>query len=146
MRSRAVWLLALAACTSPDHCEGFVPTAELRVAGERFTLEIADELDEQQLGLMGRSELPADGGMVFRWDDVAERSFYMKDTLIPLDLIAIEDDKVVSVASMVPCEQTPCITTKTAPASEVVEINGGLAEELGIEVGDRATIGDIGCG
>lgn len=108
--------------------------------GDVFLLEIADEPAEQQRGLMGRDELARDRGMLFRWNDIAERSFYMKDTLIPLDLIAIQGGEVVSVATMVPCRQTPCITTRTAAAQDVIEINGGRADALGIEVGDPVTL------
>lgn len=146
MRARLLLLVALTACSQgAGSCEGFEPKAILEVAGARFTLEIADSFDEKQQGLMGRTELAPDAGMVFRWDDVAERSFWMKDTRIPLDLIAIEGGEVVSVATMEPCTADPCPSTRTGPASQVVEIAGGRAAELGIEPGDPATLADTAC-
>lgn len=108
--------------------------------GHRFVVEVADEPDEQQRGLMGVTELADDDGMLFSWGDVKARSFWMKDTLLPLDLVAIADGEVVSIGTMQPCDLTPCPITSTAPANDVIEINAGRAADLGIEVGDRATL------
>ena len=150
MKKVAVLALVTVVACSRGHCSGGEPGpfrfgASVRIDGHIFLSEVADEVDEQQVGLMHRTELAPNGGMLFLWDDVQVRSFYMKDTLIPLDLIAIKDGRVVSVATMVPCEQTPCVNTRTAEAEAAIEINGGRASKLGIDVGDRATFESNGC-
>lgn len=97
--------------------------------------EVADETSEQRRGLMGRTSLAPDTGMLFVWDDVEARSFWMKDTLIALDLIAIRSGRVVSVDQMVPCEADPCPFTVTAPADAALEVEAGTAARAGIEPG-----------
>lgn len=121
-----------------------------RVEGETITLagsngevtvriEVADEPVEQAQGLMGRTELEDGHGMLFVWSDSAVRTFWMKSTLIPLDLIAIDDGRVVSITTMQPCEADPCQRYRTEPARAALEVRAGWAEDHGIEVGSTAS-------
>lgn len=132
---RRLWiilLLVLLACAKSGTVSVRFETREGRVT---FTADVADSQAEKAKGLMGRKALAADAGMLFLWGDVRARSFYMKDTLIPLDLIAIAAGRVVSVDTMVPCKADPCETTVTAPADAALEINAGVAAQRGIVVG-----------
>ncbi|TML81157.1 MAG: DUF192 domain-containing protein [Actinobacteria bacterium] len=87
------------------------------------------------IGLMGVKKLAAEHGMLFVWKDVAPREFYMKDTLIPLDLISIRGRAVVGVATMTPCKADPCPITTTPPADSALEVPAGTAERAGISAG-----------
>jgi uncharacterized protein len=138
VRVVAILLTGLAACSGRSSCS--TPLVTVSLDGHVFTVEVADDAAEQQRGLMGVTELAADEGMLFRFEGVTERTFWMKDTLIALDLIAIADDAIVSIAMMTPCEQALCPRTRTAPAGDVLEINAGRAASLGIEVGDAASV------
>jgi uncharacterized membrane protein (UPF0127 family) len=100
-----------------------------------FHVQVAATEALREHGLMGVRALARDGGMLFLWDDVAARQFYMKNTLIPLDLISILAHRVVGVATMVPCLKDPCPITKTPPADAALEVPAGTAKRAGIAAG-----------
>ena len=111
-----------------------IDTAKGRVD---LMVEIADDEAERQRGLMYRTSLAPDRGMLFHFPDAAPRAFWMKNTYIPLDIIYIgPGGRIISIAAMTePFNESP-VPSKGA-ASGVLEIYGGRAAELGIEVGDR---------
>ncbi len=88
-------------------------------------------------GLMGRKKLGENEGMLFAFADSAPRSFWMKDTLIPLDLIFITENLTIAkISHAVPCESDPCATYPSGmPVKYVLEIKGGLADEKGVKEG-----------
>lgn len=104
-----------------------------------FDVEIADSPDELTQGLMFRESMPDDHGMLFVFPDSAKRTFWMKDTLIPLDIIFLDDSfTVINVEHALPCEADPCPHYESAALSKyVLEINGGLAEKLKINSGSK---------
>lgn len=117
------------------------PTTEIAVVADsgkhRFDVEVADTPEEMQQGLMNRPALADDAGMIFLFDSPRVVSFWMKDTLIPLDMIFI--DAAGTIAHLHP-RAVPNDTTSVSSQEEVVavlEIAGGRAEALGIEIGDR---------
>lgn len=99
-------------------------------------IEIADNEYETQTGLMYRTKLEANRGMLFIFPDVQMRSFYMKNTKIPLDIIYIdENQQIVSFQKNArPLDEASL--PSTAPAKYVLEINGGLSDEWRLAVGD----------
>lgn len=101
----------------------------------RFSIEIADDAEERAQGLMGRSKMAAGAGMLFVYEAEHEVAFWMRNTLIPLDMIFIDaSGRVVSVhANAKPHDETP-IPSKH-PVLMVLEINGGLAARIGIVPG-----------
>ena len=134
MRS-CLLLLAALICTS---CTAQEPYVVLK--GERFTVELADNQKTQALGLMFREELPEDRGMLFLFPVEAMRSFWMKNTLIPLDIFYFDGDlRLVSVAENArPCRTRRCPGyPSAAPAKYVLELNSGMAAALAVEPGDR---------
>jgi uncharacterized membrane protein (UPF0127 family) len=136
-RAPFVLLLALC-CTSCIAQEPYV-----RLKGERFTVEIADSSEKQQLGLMFRDSMPRDHGMLFIFPNEAMRSFWMKNTRIPLDIIYFDQElRLVSVAKDArPCRTQQCPRYRSAgPAKFVLELNAGLADELGLDAGDTLEI------
>ncbi|MFH1425796.1 MAG: DUF192 domain-containing protein [archaeon] len=107
--------------------------------GERcLELEIANNFEERAEGLMNRVSLAEDKGMLFVFEEVGKYAFWMKNTLIPLDIIWLDEEGiVVHIEHAVPCEAEPCRSyVSDADAFYVLETNLGFVEEEGVEVGD----------
>ena len=125
-------LISCVACASGE------PSVVL--GGERFRVEIADTQQKQALGLMFRDSMPQDEGMLFIFPNEAPRSFWMKNTRIPLDIMYFDEDlKLVSVAENAqPCRTRRCPNYPSeGPAKYVLELNAGKAAELGLRPGDE---------
>ncbi len=109
-------------------------------AGEvRLTLEITETNAERARGLMFRTELPQRHGMLFSFDG-RSGAMWMKNTLIPLDMIFWDDSgRIVSIHKNArPMDET--IIAPDKPARGVIEVSAGEADRLGIAVGDRIAI------
>ncbi|MFS8535497.1 MAG: DUF192 domain-containing protein [Limnochordales bacterium] len=110
----------------------------------RFTVELALTPTEQAIGLMGRTELPPDRGMLFIWPTADRVAMWMKNTLIPLDFVFIRPDGTIAsiVHNVQPCPpQGLCPAyASPEPVNMVLEIGGGRSRELGIEPGDRLVL------
>jgi uncharacterized membrane protein (UPF0127 family) len=101
-----------------------------------FTVQVAATPEEQQQGLMFFRSLGADQGMIFPYDPPQEVSFWMKNTLIPLDMLFIRADGTIArIATAKPLDETPVPAGEAVAA--VLELRGGRAAELGIREGDR---------
>ena len=128
-------VLMLATCTA---CASGDPSVEL--GGKSFTVEIADSSEEQALGLMFRDSMPPDQGMLFIFPNEAPRSFWMKNTRIPLDIMYFDKElRLVSIsADTQPCRVRRCPSyPSVVPAQYVLELNAGKATELGVGIGDK---------
>jgi hypothetical protein len=116
--------------------------------GHRFLTEFATDDASRERGLMMRTELPADRSMLFVFTDSEPRWFWMKNTLIPLDILYFDTDrKLVSMQLDVPpCKADPCPSYPSdAPARYVLELPAGTARSIGAQTGDTLTIeGNIG--
>jgi uncharacterized membrane protein (UPF0127 family) len=104
-----------------------------------FRVEVARTVEEQQKGLMFRTSMGPDEGMLFPSDVPAVRRFWMKNTVIPLDIVFIGPDHLISniAANAVPYSEEPIPSAGAAIA--VLELNGGRARQLGIMPGARVT-------
>ena len=114
-----------------------IPKSILLGNAEVF-VEIGDNTSEWEKGLMFRKSLGENSGMLFIFKDLQERSFWMKNTLIELDLIFIDEDlKIVNIQNAVPCEKEQCENYNSVfPAKYVLEVNSGFVEKNNILVGD----------
>ena len=103
-----------------------------------FAVELALTPEAQSRGLMFRPELAGDAGMLFVYPTPRTARFWMKNTMIPLDMIFLRDDGTVAnvAAETRPYSRTPHASEGAVRA--VLEINGGLAAELGIGPGTQA--------
>lgn len=103
----------------------------------RFIVEVARSFEEQETGLMNRPALGPDRGMIFPYDPPQPVAFWMKNTLIPLDMIFIRPDGSIAkvAANTVPLSLEPVPAAE--PIAAVLEIPGGRSAELGISAGDR---------
>jgi uncharacterized membrane protein (UPF0127 family) len=141
VRRLFVFLLLLAApVTLAQQLQSF-PTGELTIEGaggrHKFRVEIATSPAQLQQGLMFRQQLAPDAGMLFDFQHSGRVSMWMKNTLIPLDMLFIDaDGRIINIAERtVPYSLDP--VAAAAPARAVLELNGGTATRLGIRPGDR---------
>jgi hypothetical protein len=152
----AAALLALAACspaasdagtrpaaneTARIHSESglaIVPVTVKSASGAHvFDAEVAATRSEQTRGLMFRTEMGANEAMIFPFEAPRQAGFWMKNTVIPLDIIFIgEDRRILNIAAnTVPYSEESMLSEGIAIA--VLELNGGRAAELGIAAGDK---------
>jgi uncharacterized protein len=117
-------------------------TAEMK--GETFELEIAQTREQQSLGLMFRSALPDNRGMLFPFSSPRRTSFWMKNVPVALDMVFLRSGKVVAIApSAPPCATEPCPTygpTDNQLVDQVIELRSGRAAEIGLQTGDTVTV------
>jgi uncharacterized protein len=143
----AACLLALA-CASRAPDPAAAPAARVVVetragAHHVVTVEIARTDADRARGLMHRTALGPDAGMLFLFDETAEHAFWMKNTLIPLDMVFVSEEGRVAgvVARAVPGDLTP--RSAGGPSRYVLEVNGGWAEAHGVGAGDRVRFENV---
>lgn len=108
-----------------------------------FTVETVSDPEPVRKGLSGRDNLPKDRGMLFILDDRRPHAFWMKGMLFPLDILFFDRNRKLTdiYRQLLPC--TNCFSVAPSrPAAYVLEINAGLARELGIQVGDLLVTGE----
>ena len=100
-----------------------------------FTVEVADTHDKRNRGLMFREAMPKFSGMLFVYEFPQPASFWMRNTLIPLDMLFVDEAGVVTKVhdNAVPLDETPIFGGREVFA--VLEVNGGLAQILGLKEG-----------
>lgn len=101
-----------------------------------FSVEVARTPREQEIGEMFRTVVPEDGGMLFVWPAPQRSMMWMKNTLVPLDMVFIgPDHRVQAIAeNTVPYSLAP--VGSQAPVIATLELKGGVTEKLGIRIGD----------
>jgi uncharacterized membrane protein (UPF0127 family) len=111
-----------------------------RAKTHSFTVEVAESSDQLSYGLMNRTKLAADKGMLFIFDPAQPVGFWMKNTLIPLDMVFISpDSRVIKVHHMAKPEDETLIPSE-GPVAYVLEIKGGQAKKRGIKAGDQLRV------
>ncbi len=119
------------------------PDTIVEVNGQLIKVEVAEEPFEKMIGLGGRKSLPEDKGMVFIYDRKGIQEFWMKGMTFPIDVIWLNDWKVVDISRNLPPQGGSADPNlkKYSPKTEVnavLEINAGLADKWGIEEGMTA--------
>mgnify|MGYP005729235537 CR=1 FL=1 len=127
----AVFILSLVSASEVEP----LSLRTIQVGTQSIEVEVADELHERQRGLMHRKEMETDHGMLFVYSVAEVRSFWMKNTYIPLSIAYIGDNcQIVHIANMTP------LSTKGVPsvypAQFALEMNQGWFEGNGVKVGD----------
>ena len=106
----------------------------------RFTVDVAATPEQQQRGLMFVRSLAPNRGMIFPYDPPQPVAFWMKNTLIPLDMVFIRADGTIArISTATPLDETPVPSGEAIAA--VLEIRGGRAAELGVREGDTVVWG-----
>lgn len=119
-----------------------VKKAVIRIKNQEFKTEVADTAYLRSQGLSGRESLPEDAGMLFVFGSSSVQTFWMKGMRFPLDIIWIQNDRIVGIEKNVPPEPDASVFglklySSPEPVNKVLEINAGLSERYGFEVGDR---------
>ena len=155
MRPLAVAVLvALVACGARKSADATPPKPQPQpqprvvvetAAGARHAVEVelARTPAEQQQGLMHRQSLPPDAGMLFLFDREQDHAFWMENTLIPLDMIFIDDGgRVVGIVeNAAPLTRTP--RRVDGPSRFVLEVNGGWSKAHGVAKGDQVRFENV---
>lgn len=141
---RSFTVLALAAFAVPAAAQApavrFEKSALTIESGgkrHRFTVEIADNDERRTLGLMHRRQMAADAGMLFDFKRDGQVSMWMRNTVLPLDMLFVDRDGIVRKIHQraVPFSET--VISSDVPVRAVLELNGGTASRLGLKPGDR---------
>ncbi len=120
----------------PNLLQGTVSFAQDLV----IDVEIAANREQREHGLMGRETLPAKQGMLFVYPDQAERAVWMRNTLLPLDVLFLSaESKIVSILkNLQPCRQQSCpIYSSKAQATYMLEVNAGFVEQNHLAIGQE---------
>lgn len=135
------WVPALADDAEPTQAQPVLPKEPLSIVSASgkhvFSVELAKTPREQQVGEMFRTQVPADGGMLFPWGAPQQSDMWMENTLVPLDIVFIGPDLRVQsiVENAVP--QSLAHISSHGPALATLELAGGVTAKLGIMVGDK---------
>ena len=140
---KAFLAIVLLACSATSACAKDAASARVVVHAKGgdvpVTVEVADTPDRRSLGLMYRKELAPEAGMLFIFDASQRLTFWMKNTVLPLDMIFIGDDhRVVGIVK----DAVPYTTTPREVAGDsryVLEVNAGFSERHGIRARDAVT-------
>ncbi len=117
-------------------------TAEITIGGKVIRLEVASTPQEQATGLMYRSDLPDDRGMIFPMRPPRSAQFWMKNVPVALDMVFLYEGKIIAIVPQAPpCKVQDCPVYGTQDlVDHVLELRSGRAKELGLKIGDDATI------
>ncbi|NEO99448.1 MAG: DUF192 domain-containing protein [Symploca sp. SIO2E9] len=117
-------------------------SAQTQINGQLICLEVAQTPQQKQLGLMYRTDLAPDRGMLFIFEPPRPVAFWMRNVNISLDMVFIRDEQVQAIAANVPPCTTPQCPTYGPPMAidQVIELAGGRAAELGLVVGDQVSV------
>jgi uncharacterized membrane protein (UPF0127 family) len=134
--TRPIALVAVAFLAAAPSCSGGkFKTTTVAVNEHRITVEIANTGELRAQGLMYRDSLPANGGMIFVYPEEAPRSFWMRNTRIPLSIaFADKTGRILNIEEMKPMQNTS--TPSRGPAMYALEMNEGWFAEKGVKPGD----------
>ncbi len=108
-------------------------------AQHAFTVEMAMTPMQQITGLMFRTSVPADGGMLFDWGAPRESQMWMKNTLVPLDMVFINADGTIRSIAENTVPESLAVIDSHGPVLATLELAGGTTATLGIRVGDKVS-------
>lgn len=152
MRNPCLALLAacLLACCSADKSQSGLPTARIVIDTQSgpvaFNVEIAADQKSQELGLMYRTQLAPDAGMLFDFHTSQPETFWMKNTPLSLDMIFIKADGTISTIAANTIPYSEDLVPSSEPVRAVLEINGGRSYALGIMPGEKVHAAIFGNG
>lgn len=136
--------LSTSVATAAQQSQVLPVTARTEIGGQMIDLEVARSPQEQALGLMYRRKLAANRGMLFSFEPPQPVSFWMKNTLINLDMIFLRQGRVVAIVhNAPPCKTSPCPVygpKQAVNVDQVIELAGGQVQKLGLKVGDPVKI------
>lgn len=129
-------IVLLSACSARADNDKLSITNKKGKALAAYTVEVAIDDEARARGLMNRKTMPRDHGMLFIFPTVAENAFWMKNTLIPLDMIFINADGTIRSIHPMAEPESRKIIKSGGPVKAGLEINGGEAKKKGLKPGD----------
>ena len=140
-----------AAAQDPDitQAQPKLPTTKLTITthdgvAHVFTVEQAVTSQQQTVGEMFRTSIPPDGGMLFDWGAPRESQMWMRNCPIPEDMVFIDPDGTIHHIAENTVPQSLAIVDSAGPVQATLELQGGITEKLGIQVGDKVRGGPFG--
>jgi uncharacterized protein len=135
-------LATVAAAAAPSFDRGTATIAKRDGPKVVVRVEIADSGPERQRGLMHRRSLAPKAGMVFLYQEDVSGGFWMKNTLIPLDIAFVDRrGRIVRILTMQPCRRDPCrVYTPGVAYRSALEVNAGSFRRWNVRVGDRVVL------
>lgn len=115
---------------------------QVEINGNKFIVELAITEAERQKGLGYRDSLADNRGMLFVYDHPEQHRFWMKGMRFPIDIIWIENKKIIDISANVPISDDVILPTYAPklPVSQILELNAGTVDRLGIKIGDTVQI------
>lgn len=128
---------------SPTPQQSLPLSKTVTIGASKIYLEVARTPQQLSIGLMGRSSLPSDRGMLFEIGEKSGGSFWMKGMAIPIDIIFLQKNKVVAILHRInPCTEKECpLISQSLPFDTAIELNANQANR--IKVGDILKIDDF---
>ncbi|MBI4016092.1 MAG: DUF192 domain-containing protein [Candidatus Aenigmarchaeota archaeon] len=129
-------LLVISSCATSKYVE---------IGNNKIDVIIADAPEKWSKGLQNVASISENSGMLFVFPEPRQANFWMKDTLIPLDMIFIDENKVIQFIrkNVQPCTQEPCKTYSHDNIKYVLEVNAGYADKKKIKTGDKLMLSQI---
>lgn len=139
---RLIVLLTFLLPAGPSLAQVAFPQSSLEVVGadgghHRFMVELAVTPDQLAQGLMYRTKMAADAGMLFDFGVPKPIAMWMKNTVIPLDMLFIDESGVVTGIAQRTIPHSTVTIASPGPVKAVLEVNGGTAARLHVQVGDK---------
>jgi uncharacterized membrane protein (UPF0127 family) len=137
-----VLMVVCSACGGGSEVQTPRVVIETRTGEQEIAVEVADTDAERQRGLMGRTSLARDAGMVFVFPGETAGGFWMKNTLIPLSIAFYDaDGRIVRILEMEPCRRDPCRVYDPGVAYVgALEVNQGAFRRWDVSEGDRLRV------
>ncbi len=135
-------LLATPALAQPTAAQPTLPKAKLEILGQNggrheFNVELATTPQQQEVGEMFRTAIPADGGMFFDWGTPRDQAMWMKNCPVPEDMVFIAADGRIAHIAENTVPNSEANISSGGPVRATLELQGGLTAKLSIAVGDR---------
>ncbi len=137
-------VIAVIILTNPGYFTSGLEKGKVIINGKTINVELAKTPEQLIAGLSNRKSLKQNSGMLFVFPDKRYRSFWMKDMQFPLDMIWIDDNKIIGIQANVPVatvdEANLPLYRSDSEVNYVLELNGGAAEKNNFKVGDEVKI------
>ena len=132
------WVVAVAQTAA----QAELPKEGLVIVGKdgtrhAFQVEMAQTPEQQTVGEMFRTSVPADGGMLFDWGQPRQSDMWMRNTKVPLDMLFINADGTINRIAENTVPESLAIVSSNGPVRATLELAGGTARRLNIRVGDK---------
>jgi len=136
-----ILIIILSGCVN----QSTMQTKQIKINDQLLKVEVAETIGEMTMGLSGRTGLPENGGMIFKYPNYQSRNFHMKDMNFPLDFIWIKDDQIIGLTENVAVLSSDGGINKVKSpdnVNQVLEVNAGWISQNNVKIGESVQILD----